>query len=860
MAECISQKKIEQATTTTAAITKGKDTRKKSEEPSMAPKILKTPKHQQQSVSVSDEHHLVTALRRIDPLLQFLTRATGLSSVPLATLRAALPAGYVNSDSGLPELARHLRELVARGILHSCQLSTTSSTGDQYESSSSSSSSSFAWDSTDTGIGFPPLLTCNVTAATAAVTPETEHSGGPTKQRLKGAGMGSLHGSTKTAAKRRLAALKRSLKQDLEVSALSSTSTKHPQQEQQDVTVTTSTTSDPDDSHHHHHHVGSRQPKELDSDSCGLDPSNNNSNNDGAAEKAWSGGPTEWEQQDPKQISEPVLEEERRARDAIQEVFGFTANDDNVNGGEKKQSSSSSSQPVMPLDRNSLPTRILPKQVSYAGSHPAQDSVYIELHDDIQKQIPPALLRIFGLQSQLEPSGSNKGSSGSGSGTNSGGGTGRKLYRHQTAAIQAALTNEHVSICTGTGSGKSLCFLLPVLTAAYTSDRTSLILFPTKALAQDQFSKLQALLQTDADLAERIRPATLDGDCPHSKRVDIAERSNVILTNPDTLHAAILPAWRTLYGSMLARLKFVVVDEAHMYEGVFGAHVAMILSRLVRVNQAAASKQGESPLSLPVFVATSATLPWPEQHFRRLCPISSDATVRVLTSKEDGSPRSEKHFFVWNPPILNSDDTCTGIVSFPRPKKAPEGDKKSTPGSASEVVGQKRPRDELPSSSDRVMPVASKATTLAAVGDGQAAVVPRAKRKQAHQKQEGGVKFHRRHAADETAMLLARAVVNGVRCIAFCKTRNLVEWVYERALTYLQNNPKTAHLASKVESYRGGYSMIERRQIEKRLFQDELRKFCRAVHLIPFNDALKSSFIVHTSSWCGWNKCSGAWC
>jgi DEAD/DEAH box helicase domain-containing protein len=210
-----------------------------------------------------------------------------------------------------------------------------------------------------------------------------------------------------------------------------------------------------------------------------------------------------------------------------------------------------------------------------------QDSVHVELDDDIQRQIPPPATHIYrSARASLIHTSTT--------------GYGRKLYRHQTAAIQAALSEEHVTICTGTGSGKSLCFLLPVLTAAYTSDRVSLILYPTKALAQDQFSKLQALLEADADLAERIRPATLDGDCPHSKRVDIAERSNVILTNPDTLHAAILPAWRTMYASMLARLKYVVIDEAHMYEGVFGAHVAMILSRLVR-GIIAASQQGESP-------------------------------------------------------------------------------------------------------------------------------------------------------------------------------------------------------------------------------------------------------------------------
>jgi hypothetical protein len=130
MAESISPKKIEQATAITAAVatvtpasSKRKGKSKLSEEIPAA--LSKSPKPQQkkqqkpQPVS-TEEHHLVTALRRIDPLLQFLTRATGLSTVPVATLRAALPAGYINS---LPELALHLQELVTRGILHSCRLS-----------------------------------------------------------------------------------------------------------------------------------------------------------------------------------------------------------------------------------------------------------------------------------------------------------------------------------------------------------------------------------------------------------------------------------------------------------------------------------------------------------------------------------------------------------------------------------------------------------------------------------------------------------------------------------------------------------------------------------------------------------------
>lgn len=358
--------------------------------------------------------------------------------------------------------------------------------------------------------------------------------------------------------------------------------------------------------------------------------------------------------------------------------------------------------------------------------------------------------------------------------------------------------------------------MLPILTAAYNSDRTSLVMFPTKALAQDQLSKLTTLLSTNPDLATRIRPATLDGDCPHAARVDIAATANVILTNPDTLHAAILPSWRTLYTHMLSRIQYVVIDEAHVYEGIFGAHVAMILSRLVRVSIAAACHQSLQP-RLPTFVAASATLPWPQQHFRLLCPISAQAPVAILTNKEDGSPRSEKHFFVWNPPILNSDGTCTGKVTYPCPNPKPGGNKAVSTSAG--VAGLKRPRDEESTSAGVVVsPPASQADSALTV---QPAFAANRKRRPVRRRHTE-VTLHRRHAADETALLLARAVVSGVRCIAFCKSRNLVEWVFERALACLKNDPSTAHLTSKVESYRGGYSMVERRQIEQKLFQNEL--------------------------------------
>ena len=154
-----------------------------------------------------------------------------------------------------------------------------------------------------------------------------------------------------------------------------------------------------------------------------------------------------------------------------------------------------------------LPTGTLPRQVSFAGSKPSQDAIYASLPKEARDRIPDELWSsMCGF---------------------------KQLYSHQARMIESALRREHCSICTGTGSGKSLCFLLPVLTAAYHGEGSSLLLFPTKALAQDQLSKLQTMLELDTRLSQKIRPSTLDGDTPHSSRKSVAENSNVVLTNPD---------------------------------------------------------------------------------------------------------------------------------------------------------------------------------------------------------------------------------------------------------------------------------------------------------------------------------------
>ncbi|HMI81356.1 MAG TPA: DEAD/DEAH box helicase, partial [Solirubrobacterales bacterium] len=167
------------------------------------------------------------------------------------------------------------------------------------------------------------------------------------------------------------------------------------------------------------------------------------------------------------------------------------------------------------------------------------------------------------------------------------------LYTHQLAAFEAA-AEENLVITSGTASGKSLAFNLPVLDAIAAQPKArALYLYPTKALAQDQARKLSELG------GGFLRHAIYDGDTPREERRAVRQRSNLILTNPDMLHVGVLPNHRN-WGDVLANLAWIVVDEAHVYRGVFGSHVANVLRRLRRLAQAYGTQ--------PRFVMTSATI------------------------------------------------------------------------------------------------------------------------------------------------------------------------------------------------------------------------------------------------------------
>ena len=211
------------------------------------------------------------------------------------------------------------------------------------------------------------------------------------------------------------------------------------------------------------------------------------------------------------------------------------------------------------------------------------------------------------------------------------------LFTHQARAIDLARSGRSVAVATGTGSGKSLCFQVPIAEAILASpaDSTALLLYPTKALAQDQLRSL-ALLDVPG-----LTPATYDGDTDPDTRAWVRRHANVVLTNPDMLHAGILPnhgRWQTF----LMRLKYVVLDELHTLRGIFGTHVAHLVRRLRRLCHLYGSN--------PTFVLGSATVGTPGRLASAICGVPVEEVL------EDGSPRGERVFALWNPPMIERAD------------------------------------------------------------------------------------------------------------------------------------------------------------------------------------------------------------
>jgi DEAD/DEAH box helicase domain-containing protein len=290
-----------------------------------------------------------------------------------------------------------------------------------------------------------------------------------------------------------------------------------------------------------------------------------------------------------------------------------------------------------------------------------------------------------------------------------------QLYSHQAAAYDAAMRGDDVVVVTGTNSGKTMCYNLPALQMSLCEPACrALYLFPTKALAQDQLGKLNELAK-----GLEVRAGTYDGDTPPNQRSPLRRIGHIILTNPDMLHIGILPGHEN-WSRFLKSLRLIVIDEMHVYRGVFGSHVGNILRRLLRLC--------EWHRNRPQIIACSATIGNPQDLFGKL------TGRRGTLVAEDGSPQGRRTFVFWNPPKVNEAERASANV----------------------VVSE----------------------VLATLAEAQ------------------------------------------LRTLTFCRARISTELVLRYVRRRLKDEGEVP--PEKVESYRAGYTVKERRQIEKAIFKGDL--------------------------------------
>ncbi|KAI9469618.1 P-loop containing nucleoside triphosphate hydrolase protein [Coemansia mojavensis] len=294
-----------------------------------------------------------------------------------------------------------------------------------------------------------------------------------------------------------------------------------------------------------------------------------------------------------------------------------------------------------------------------------------------------------------------------------------RLYTHQAQAIGSISQNKHTVVNTATSSGKSLIYQIPILQTLLSNPQARfLLLFPTKALAQDQEHSLKQLVAQIPQL--QVYVDTLDGDTPNTKdcpeRQLISERAQIILTNFDTLHTSMLPnvpRWHAFW----TRLHLVVIDELHIYQHAFGQHVSHILSRLQR-------------FAHPQFVACSATTSNPGEHLAELCSLDPES-VNIID--QNGAPQGQRTMMLW--------DSQTQKLPF-----------------------------------------------------------------------------------SDTTLISSHILSSGLRAVVFCRTRHACELVFREIADYIeQHYDLLANKAAQVVCYRGGYALSERRDIEQRLFNNQIQ-------------------------------------
>ena len=394
-------------------------------------------------------------------------------------------------------------------------------------------------------------------------------------------------------------------------------------------------------------------------------------------------------------------------------------------------------------------------------------------------------------------------------------------WTHQVAAAQSAHTGRHTVLATGTGSGKSLAAWLPALSdvlaaqspgadsriSAHTRHPTTLYLSPTKALAADQAAALARLVGelaavqheagTPAGSLRTVRTGTCDGDTPLPERDWVRAHADVVLTNPDFLHFSLLPAHER-WSRLLRGLRYIVIDECHAYRGILGAHVALVLRRLLRL---VARLRPRGPQ--PVVLCASATAAEPALTAARLIGVEPDDVVAVT---DDAAPAGERTLALWQPALRDP-------WVLPTPDEG---------GSASAGTPSPGAPMDADSSSSAPRPVRTN-------GDGPCASSPQRATEAApppgsvepDSGDPGEDPSARRSAVVEAAELLVDLLSVGARALVFVRSRRSAEVVAERARHTL--GLSLPELVGTVSAYRGGYLPEERRALEADLRSGRLR-------------------------------------
>jgi len=417
------------------------------------------------------------------------------------------------------------------------------------------------------------------------------------------------------------------------------------------------------------------------------------------------------------------------------------------------------------------------------------------------------------------------------------------LYSHQATAVKYLGDGRSTVVCTSTASGKSLCYLIPILQSLVQNQKSSaLLVFPTKALTQDQLRTIKGLVSDlcGPKIADRVY--IYDGDTNMEERPWIRSNGQILLTNPDMLHCSILPV-HSEFGSFFTHLRFCVIDEAHMYRGVLGSHVAMVLRRLKRLCLNIYGSQ-------LVFALTTATVANPLQH---ACALTGERKVEVIS--KDGSPHGSKSFALWNPPLLTQQknhlskaqlqESERSIIRMARQERhnpsllgkvdinEEEWWRNSVAlGQADHKLKQKLVREALAAISSSICSsksLRSSSSTGNRQQNNKSMEEMMSLDDRMPPRESWVRKVERLHAASsssrsspivEISFLLSECVKHGLRTIAFCKTRKLSELVFTYTKEIIATTcPKRL---DKISVYRAGYSPDERRAIESDIFNGRL--------------------------------------